>query len=92
MTTHGCMHDSSTHGPSAQISTCICRGDVTAHLDATERTIVFAKVVLAMYLGLVVGPLVGGTLIAAKIITNAQALYGNFDVAWSHLSRCISPL
>ena len=27
-----------------------------------------------MYLGLVVGPLVGGTLIAAKIITNAQAL------------------
>ena len=41
--------------------------DVTAHLGLADRTIMFAKVVLGLYIGLVVGPVVGGLLVNAKV-------------------------
>ena len=41
--------------------------DPDRHLGLADRTIMFAKVVLGLYIGLVVGPVVGGLLVNAKV-------------------------
>ena len=44
-------------------------------LPLGERTAVFGRVVLAMYVGLVVGPLVGGALTNSRTLTPLAVLY-----------------
>jgi len=49
--------------------------DVTANLAVAERTIMFAKVVFPLYFGIVVGPLVIGTLILEGIVDPTQSFH-----------------